>query len=80
MKRHLKTHIRKKATGKGIKIHMSLDGYISNNFILVITKVEDPGDSGEMSDDSSEDRKEDIEATVTSLQFDSDPLDSSRTL
>lgn len=84
MKRHLKTHGRKLKTNS-IKpnTQVASDTYASSRSDLVITKIEEQGENSGMSEDSNEvevDHKGEIEASVTSLQFDNDPLESTRTL
>lgn len=86
MKRHLKTHGRKlkTATSRANNTQVATDTYTSSHSDLVITKIEEHADnSGGMSEDSNEideDHKGEIEASVASLQFDNDPLESTRTL
>lgn len=78
MKRHLKTHGRKKNTGTKTTTQVTP----SDNSDIIITKIEE-GEvetSGGMSEDSNDERKEEIEASVQSIQFDADPLDTSRAL
>lgn len=72
MKRHLKTHGRRKigSAKPGLQNYSNSD--------VIITKVEDNENSNEASDASNESRKMDTEASVSSLQFDQDPLDTTR--
>lgn len=81
MKRHLKTHGRKVKSISGKTNTQVTSDYTSNHSDIVITKIEEQCDnSGGMSDDSNEERKGEMEASVTSLQFVNDPLESTRTL
>lgn len=74
MKRHLKTHGRKKTNSK---VNTQISNFASNSQDLVITKLEEGENSGGMSENSNDERKMDAENTVSSLQFDQDQLDSS---
>lgn len=76
MKRHLKTHGRRRAGSAKGSIQLS-HGYSPTENDLVITKVEDNENSEGVSDGSNAGKKED-EAAVSSLQFDQDPLDTTR--
>lgn len=78
MKRHLKTHGRKK--GAVNKTTQSASNNFTSNTDIVITKIEDGDVSAGMSENSNDDQKEDPENNAASLQFDNDPLDTSRTL
>lgn len=75
MKRHLKTHGRKKHVAS-----KATSQVVSGSSDLIITKIEESHNSGGMSDESNDDNKGEIEASVSQLQFDNDPLDTSRTL
>lgn len=77
MKRHLKTHGRKKI-GSSKSSTQAASNFAASTPDLVITKVEDVENSGGMSDNSADDHKEEAEAAVSSLQYDHDPLDTSR--
>lgn len=75
MKRHLKTHGRRRITGT--KAQHIQHGFSSNSSDIIITKVEETENS-EISDGSNGSRKVDNNTPVSSLQFDQDPLDTAK--
>lgn len=79
MKRHLKTHGRKKPTPNKSNTQAA-SSYATGDSDLVITKIEESEISGGISENSNDERKDDAENSASSLQFDNDPLDTSRTL